>query len=502
MKKLLLFLVLVLGTILRFYNNTAVSLWHDEAFSALYIRYGWGEMMHRITLDVHPPLYYIVLRFWSYIFGESLLSLRGFSILLGALTIWAAYMFVKKAFKSESLALVAALFIAINPFQIQYALEARMYTLGTFLVMISSWLMLKALESRSKKMWLWYGLTVAAALYTHYYLLFSVAAQGLYILYVLARERGWRGSFRDNQLVNAIMAYAFAVILYIPWLPGFLEQLSRVQGGYWIPPMDRWSIPGTIWKMAMGGEGIRRQVLVAASAVAVIALLYFLRRYREKEKWMVSLGVIVPFLAAIGLSLMNDIYLDRYFVFASLSFAILLGLAFSAVPKLWLRRALVILFIAGSLYAFGKNWQMAGVKDLGSSVVKKPGMAAASAYLTERVGKNDRIYVGSSFVFFTFKYYNQTGVTPKLISGSPVSGIPHFAGTAILTDDDLVLNDYVFDKANFKRNEIIWLVWTTGWGGSKPNVPNWSNISERSWSDYPGFKGDLYVTQYRVDSTQ
>src|SRR6185503_11318507 len=99
---------LILGTLLRFYNNTAVALWHDEAFSALYIRYPFKEMMYRIGLDVHPPLYYWVLKAWTYIFGQSLLSLRSLSILFGVLTIYAGYLFVRKAFNNDRLAVVAA----------------------------------------------------------------------------------------------------------------------------------------------------------------------------------------------------------------------------------------------------------------------------------------------------------------------------------------------------------------------------------------------------------
>src|ERR1700745_3820400 len=102
-------------------------------------------MWYGIGLVVPPPLYYWLLRVWGYVFGQGLLSLRGFSILFGVLTIWAGYLFVKAAFKNEKLAIVAPFFLAINPFQIQYSLEARMYTLGTFLVMLSSYLLVKAL---------------------------------------------------------------------------------------------------------------------------------------------------------------------------------------------------------------------------------------------------------------------------------------------------------------------------------------------------------------------
>jgi len=342
MKKLLLFLILVWATVLRFYNNTAVALWHDEAFSALYIRYSWPEMIDRMILDVHPPLYYFVLRFWSYIFGSSLLSLRAMSILFGVLTVWAGYLLIKKAFRNENLALLGALFLAINPFQIQYALEARMYTLGTFLALFSSWLLVKALEDRRKRTWIFYGIAASAALYTHYYLLFTVAAQGLYALFYLIKNRQFNFSnWRDNQLFNLALAGLTAVVLYLPWVPALLEQIRRVQGGYWISSITAWSVPGTIWKITFGGQGINNPTLAVATVVAALFLLFYIVRNKEQGKWLVSLGLAVPFLAAIGLSLQSNIYLDRYFVFASLFMALVLAGAMHAILNQNLRRLMV-----------------------------------------------------------------------------------------------------------------------------------------------------------------
>src|SRR5690348_1185553 len=91
-------LIGLVAAALRFYHAAAITLWHDEAFSALYLHYSWHEMFYRITLDVHPPLYYVLLRWWNYLFGWGLLSLRGFSILFGLLAVWAGYLFVKEAF--------------------------------------------------------------------------------------------------------------------------------------------------------------------------------------------------------------------------------------------------------------------------------------------------------------------------------------------------------------------------------------------------------------------
>ncbi len=481
--------ILFLGGLLRFYNNTAVALWHDEAFSALYIKYSWSEMMYRIGLDVHPPLYYWILRLYTYVFGDGLLSLRALSIFFGLLTIYAGYLFVKKAFGNEKLALVAALFLAINPFQIQYALEARMYTLGTFLVLISSWLLLKALEDNKYKYWIWYGIATAAALYTHYYLVFSIAAQGLYLLYLFIREK--QINFR------AIGSYVLAALLFVPWIPTFLEQIKRVTASYWIPEPDRWSVPSTIFKMVFGGQGNDHTTLFFATIIGVAALIYFFKETKPPIRWLVILGLIVPFAAALLLSFKQAIYLDRYFVFASLYFSILIAATFFQVPKYTTRRALIVIFVAVSIGLFFKNWQNMEVKNLvfNRSVNYKPGMAAASAFINDNAKPEDKIYVGSSFVYFTFKYYNHTQIPPLLYSSGALETIPHFSGTAILTNDDLIL-----DFKPTPKNTTVWLLWTTGFGGSKPNVPGtWSVVDQKEYADTPGFKDKIIVTQYHVN---
>ncbi|OGE83276.1 MAG: hypothetical protein A3B10_01340 [Candidatus Doudnabacteria bacterium RIFCSPLOWO2_01_FULL_44_21] len=486
--KFWLVLSMLIGTILRFYNNTAVALWHDEAFSALYLGYPWGEMMHRIGLDVHPPLYYWVLRFWSYIFGSGLLSIRSLSILIGIMTIYAGYLFVKQAFKNDRLAMVAALLIAINPFQIQYSLEARMYTLGTFLVLLSSYLLLKALETNQTRIWVYYAISVAASLYTHYFLFFSIAAQGLYFLYYLWKEKNW--------MVKGWGSYLLSLILYLPWVPALLVQIKRVESAYWIPAPDRWSIPGTIWKMVFGGAGINHPTLVIATIVSLILIYYFFKETKLPIRWLIIFSLFLPFAASLALSFKQAIYLDRYFVFASLFFLILIACAIYLIPRRTTRRGLIIIFVAINVFVFFKNWQDLGVKNLffNRSINYKPGMVAAAAFINDSANPKDKIYVGSSFVYFTFKYYNQTQIKPLLYSSGTLETIPHFSGTALLNNDDLILDFYQVQKDN-----NVWLLWTTGFGGSKPNVPgNWHKVMEKEFPDTPGFKGDIIVTQYHI----
>ena len=433
--KIWLGLVTLLATWLRVYNNTSIALWHDEAFSALYIKYSWAEMMQRIILDVHPPLYYFVLRLWHYLFGYSLLSLRSLSILLGVATVWMGYLFVKKAFGSTKVALLAALLLAINPFQIQYALEARMYTLGTFLLMLSCYLLLFVLENPKSKYWIYYGISVAALAYTHYFLLFSIVAQGLFVLYYYFIYKKFKIS-KIKEYWPALGSYVLAGILYLPWLPSFLEQNSRVQQSYWIPAMDRWSVPTTIWKLSFGSVELSRPVYILISILTVTLLYWFIRNNQNQNKWLVAGSLAVPFLAAILISLKTALYLDRYFVFASIFLSLVAALTFLNFTRSSNRRLAISLLVILSITAFYKNWSDLGVKNLffERDTNHKPGMAAAANFVNERAGKDDNIYVGSSFIFFTFKYYNQTEIKPLLYSTAKVEEIPHFSGTAILTN--------------------------------------------------------------------
>src|SRR6266403_794535 len=116
-------LILLAALYFRLYHNLDISIWHDEAFSALMIKYPWHEMFTRLAMDVHPPMYYIALRLWHYVFGSGLWSLRGFSVVFGVAAVWAVWLFVKTAFtrstgsghaESEKMALWAALLVAIS----------------------------------------------------------------------------------------------------------------------------------------------------------------------------------------------------------------------------------------------------------------------------------------------------------------------------------------------------------------------------------------------------
>lgn len=500
------------GVLIRLWHITDISLWHDEAFSALLIKYPWKEMFYRIGLDVHPPMYYIFLRFWYYIFGDSLFALRAMSIFFGVLTIFAVYYFVKYAFKDKRAALIAAILVAVNPFQAQYVTEARMYTMGAFFAVVAAHALVAALRTQSayyfnvanlvlrselkRRFIAYYILFVlfsAILMYTHYYLLFMVAGLGIYaVLYCAIHFK-----LEIKKYLWVVLSGFGMIALFLPWLKIFLFQYKQVGAGYWIPPMDRWSIPNTLWTLLVNLPNQYNNVLIATTILTLVMIGYILWKYTETEKWLVVGSFLAPFGGSFLFLLLaklqhedSSVYLVRYFIFCSSFYLIITALFLSKLRIKQVGTLLAVGLVAINLYSIWNYWDKL---DVGS----KPGMALLSAFLNTNVEPGQKIFVGSSFEFFNYKYYNHTPVKPLLFTdGHLTHDLPHYAGTAILTDEDLVLN---FSDATHK-GDTVWLIWTNGFGGEKPNIPaNWQQVDEKGYAEVRPYVGTWVIfDEYKV----
>ncbi len=498
------------GILLRLYKLTAISLWHDEAFSALLIKYSWGEMTYRIGLDVHPPMYYYFLRFWHYVLGDSLYSLRGLSVLFGVATIIITYLLVKKVFANNNTALMAATLVALNPFQIQYVTEARMYTMGAFFVVLTAYLLVKALEI-TKNYYLPTGIilkpklsqvvaaytafTVSASIltYTHYYLLFSVVGLGLYGIFHLWKTFRWQFSRYALLLLSGIGIG----VLFLPWLKIFLFQFKQVGAGYWIPPMDVWSIPSTLYDLIIHIGAPYKFVMVLILLATIWFTIRIIKSYQQTGKWLVIGLFVAPFAGSIMFAILaklkgetSSVYLVRYFLFASPFLLIMIALWLEQIKIRGLKYLFLITLVVLNLFGTWYYWHELQVD-------KKPGMAALSSIINANAQNDHKIIVASSFEFFNYKYYNKSGIAPLLYTnGNHVENLPHYAGTAILTESDLLLN---FSDAT--KGSTVWMVWTTGFGGSKPIVPtNWTQIDEHGFAEVRPYVGTwVVVTEYRVN---
>ena len=103
-------------------------LWLDEALSVNIARLPVGDIPEALRHDGHPPLYYWLLHAWMSVFGEGDAAVRALSgRVLGRRA--AADLVRGQARRRQTVGWLAVVLLALNPWAIRYATEARMYSL-------------------------------------------------------------------------------------------------------------------------------------------------------------------------------------------------------------------------------------------------------------------------------------------------------------------------------------------------------------------------------------
>jgi uncharacterized membrane protein len=211
------------------------AIWVDEAYSLAPVRHSWRNLLAIEAEDVHPPLFFLLEKCWSIVFGDSVFSMKFVSILPAVLTIVYHQSFFKKV--SGTAAILFLLCCAASSSIVHYIIEIRMYSLALFFVTmtgLSAWRIIKSGKARS---WVTFLLCALGAAYTHYYVA-AVCVIGFLFLfaYVCRYER---------RQIRAALCTAFdAVLDYLPWLFVALRSFSKASGDFWIEPLSFRTIAG------------------------------------------------------------------------------------------------------------------------------------------------------------------------------------------------------------------------------------------------------------------
>ncbi|MEK7540000.1 MAG: glycosyltransferase [Patescibacteria group bacterium] len=323
---------------LQLTNLTRWSFWHDESFTALLIQYDWGELLKRAAYDVHPPLYYLVLKLWATIFGSSVLALRSFSVLC-MLAVFGLSVWLVKRLAGLRAAWWALPFLALAPALVRYGQEARMYGLAAVLGLCATHILLSLLSHqdmrRGARWWaLWgaYLISLVALLYTHYFG-FLVVLTHWTMFWIHAREL--------RQMIRSTwwwpVTFILLLLAFIPWIPSFQQQLGGTIHNYWIEEVSINSLLSTISTFLIFRPERLSWRLTGWYALLVLvsaALLGYIVNKIIKTTRLSSLSKVVllgywslPMITLFLLSLppLTPYYYDRYFVTFSPVFYLLLG---------------------------------------------------------------------------------------------------------------------------------------------------------------------------------
>lgn len=197
------------------------ALWWDEGFSIGLASLPMPVLLEEALLDVHPPLYYLLLKCWIIVVGPTPFAARSFSVLTGLLLIPLGNRFCIKANVPKA-RLFSCLLLATAPFILHHVREVRMYSLGMLLTLLSTNQYIDLLGQRHRRTvhWLAYGVSIALGMLTHYFFFIVPLTHALDVIRALLK--------RETEPKGWLKAGVTTVLLLLPWLFLARDQLNAV----------------------------------------------------------------------------------------------------------------------------------------------------------------------------------------------------------------------------------------------------------------------------------
>ena len=364
--RLPLLIILAGGAALRLFRLAADSLWYDETVSTLLAGSPLPELIRHTAGDIHPPLYYILLRGWLIALGYPTGHADGagnglefaaafFSLFFGVLLIGLTYVLARR-FADARAGLIAAALVALSPYHVWYSQEVRMYTLGAVLGVVATLALAEGVKRETSSVkrqtsnvgWWWavYAVAAAAGMYTLYYFAFLLIALNLWALAQISKSRfTFYASRLTLHVSHLLLANLAAALLYAPWISIAWRQATeppvppwRLAPGFLSALVESWnalalgqSAPAWTWPAALAMLGVYVAGLLALrnrpigqSANDVSRLTFDVSRFTFPVP-LLPIATFGPLLLILLISLLTPLYHVRYVFTYSPAFYVVAG---------------------------------------------------------------------------------------------------------------------------------------------------------------------------------
>ncbi|MCK3865741.1 glycosyltransferase family 39 protein [Pseudomonas sp. B329] len=444
--------ILALAMALRFYHLTSAAIWGDEGSSLLLSEYAVADLWFHAAHDVHPPLYFFLLRGWIEVFGDSIGSIRSMSALPGVavvgLGIW-----LTRQLSTRRAAVLAGILLALLPTAVRYSQEVRMYSLlGVWLLGATLALVYWMRQPERTRYLAAYVLLMSAGFYTHYFTALCVLVHWAYLgmqapgQRLITRPAWWAA--------NVVI-----VLLYLPWLPNLLDLVQHVDqlkvGGDigWEEPVNLLSVPSMIWQFVLQDAGDDLWTPLFWIFPLLLIAVVWMTAWRHPGARLPALFFLLPLLLVYGVSFISPVFIERYLTVYALGLPIVLALAIDRLPSRlsWLGAALWVLFVGMELLGLKNNFEVDEHDQFNVPV----------EFVNRNYQEDDRIVLSDMMWYLSYVYYDETDAQLQLYTPPKPDGTstrPNAYGFGTLVDQDggrIYLDSLSALPANTRR---VWLI--------------------------------------------
>lgn len=209
-------LVILLGLFFRFFYLDKQIFTCDEGSIVSSLKAYFLRGFYPVRNWHHPPFRYFFFYFSSRLFGENPFAYRLPSALFAVFSLVLCYLLARKFFESR-VALLASLFLAIDPLHTAFSRLAFEESQLTFFILLSLFLAFKYAESRKPMLLLALGISLGLGMGTKW-LFFPVY---LFIfIYLLLNKASYRQPILILLLISTLIILPLATyeLTFIPWL--------------------------------------------------------------------------------------------------------------------------------------------------------------------------------------------------------------------------------------------------------------------------------------------
>ena len=342
----LLLLILLLGWGLRLWRLDYQELRGDEVFGYFFSLRPFDDMV-QATVDLqepHPVASYVVQQEWLGWAGHSEFALRFSSVWFGLLAVVLLWRLAQALTLPTTTALLATLLLAISPYAVWHSQDARMYSMSLALTTASTWLMIGWLQRQRRSWAIAYTVVSWLALHTHYFSVFVLVAQNLFVVTRLflipvvktlvfsQEEERLKSLLRLSArftLINWLTLQATIAFFYGPWLLRVQGTLTNYHGNGDSPGMgDMVRRAGSVFLV---GESVPAEQqlwwALLAGALLIWGGVCLVRAGANGQRTLLLLSFYlgVPLLATWWSAMQRPIFNERYLVAAAPPFYLLLA---------------------------------------------------------------------------------------------------------------------------------------------------------------------------------
>lgn len=414
-KSALLLAILLLGLFFRIYDLGKESLWLDEAVSIKYAELNLSQIFFRQGHT--PPLYYIILHWWIRLFGISEFSVRFPSAIFGFISIFMIYKIGSQLFDMD-VGKLSSLLMTFSLFHIQYSQEARTYSLSVLLTLLSIYFFIKLLKKINNRNLIGYVLSSILLMYSHIYGLFIIIAQNIYfILLSLLSKEDEKINVKSWLFIQSIL-----ILLFMPWTNIFIDQVLKVQKGYWIETPTPSSIFDS-FKEYSSGSGL---LLLIFLMLLSFSLISYKRRQGSMERgyffkslgsnyWKIQLSdthkvsllliwLIIPIILPFIISQFSQsIYFTKYTIVASPAFYLIIAKGMNKMRSNYVKSLMISIVIVLSSISIGRYY----------TDIHKEQWREVAKHIDMHAGNEDLLLINPSYCMTPFNYYSTNDLLVK-----------------------------------------------------------------------------------------